>query len=172
MSIRMSLLILLICIECVIGIVNINKKKKEKIDNFVNSLLFDCDRHSNVVGMNLAIVYEGEILYTTGYGVKNLGRFISIYRLLITFRFLFYFKDKLLNKPHVHFSNSSIHYSTVCSGGSRISQTVGGGCQSQRGTPTYYLINFSRKLHENKDILAQRGGGVHPWPPSLDPPLV
>ena len=55
------------------GIVNIDPEKKEKIDNFVNKLLFDCSRHRNIVGMNLAIVYEGEILYTIGYGVKNLG---------------------------------------------------------------------------------------------------
>ena len=75
---RTSLLVLIICFESAIGSANIETKKKEKIDNFVNSLLFDCDRHSNVVGMNLAIVYEGEILYTTGYGVKNLGRFVLI----------------------------------------------------------------------------------------------
>ena len=56
------------------GIDNIDPEKKEKIDKFVNSLLSNCDKHSNVVGMNLAIVYEGEILYTTGYGVKNLGK--------------------------------------------------------------------------------------------------
>ena len=75
---RISLLILVICLEYVTGIVNIESKKKEKIDNFINSLLFNCDRHSNIVGMNLAIVYEGEILYTTGYGVKNLGTFIFL----------------------------------------------------------------------------------------------
>ena len=57
-------------------------RKKEKIDNFVNTLLFDCDRHSNVVGMNLAIVYEGEILYTTGYGVKNLGK-LSVFHFFL-----------------------------------------------------------------------------------------
>ena len=57
-----------------IGIVNIDPEKKEKIDNFANSLLFECDKH-NVVGMNLAVVHEGEVLYTTGYGVKNLGNF-------------------------------------------------------------------------------------------------
>ena len=73
---RPSLLILFICFEGAIGIVNIDTKKKEKIDSFVNNLLFDCDKHSNVIGMNLVIVHEGEVLYTTGYGVKNLGRFI------------------------------------------------------------------------------------------------
>ena len=56
------------------GIVNIDPEKKAKIDDFVNSLLSECDRHSNVVGMNLAVVYEGDVLYTTGYGVKNLGK--------------------------------------------------------------------------------------------------
>ncbi len=55
------------------GIVNIDQEKKEKIDNFVNSLISDCDRHA-IAGMNLAVVHEGEILYTTGYGVRNLGR--------------------------------------------------------------------------------------------------
>ena len=76
---RISLLILVICLEYVTGIVNIESEKKEKIDDFINSLLFDCDRHSNVVGMNLAIVYDGEVLYTTGYGLKNLGMFILLY---------------------------------------------------------------------------------------------
>ena len=33
--------------------------------------------------------------------------------------------------------------------------------------PTYYLANFSRKLHENKEIWGQRGGGRA----SLMPPL-
>ena len=57
------------------GIVNIDPEKKEKIDNFVNSLLSDCDKHQNVVGLGVAIVYEGEIIYTTGYGLKNLGMY-------------------------------------------------------------------------------------------------
>ena len=69
-----SVFIVYICFGRATGIVNIDPEKKEKIDNFANSLLFDCDKHSNIVGMNLAVVYEGEILYTTGYGVKNLGR--------------------------------------------------------------------------------------------------
>ena len=64
----------IICSTTVYGIVNIDPEKKEKIDNFVNSLFSECETHRNVVGMNLAIVYEGEILYTTRYGVKNLGR--------------------------------------------------------------------------------------------------
>ena len=55
---RKSILIcVIIFCTTVYGIVNIDPEKKEKIDNFVNTLLFDCDRHSNVVGMNLAIVY-------------------------------------------------------------------------------------------------------------------
>ena len=64
----------IVLLPCVCGIDNIDPEKKEKIDNFVNSLLLDCDKHSNIVGMNLAIVYEGEILYTTGYSLKNLGK--------------------------------------------------------------------------------------------------
>ena len=68
------LCMVIFCTTFVNGIVNIDPEKKEKIDNFVNSLLSECDRHSNVVGMNLAIVYEGEILYTTGYGVRNLRK--------------------------------------------------------------------------------------------------
>ena len=63
----------IICIKNVLGIINIDPEKKEQIDNFVNSLLSDCELHQNVVGMNLAVAYEGEILYTTGYGLRNLG---------------------------------------------------------------------------------------------------
>ena len=33
----------------------------------------------------------------------------------------------------------------------------GGGANPERGAPTYYLTNFSLTLHENKEILAQRG---------------
>ena len=69
-----SVLCLIVLLPSVCGIDNIDPEKKEKIDNFVNSLLLNCNKHSNVVGINLAIVYEGEILYTTGYGVKNLGK--------------------------------------------------------------------------------------------------
>ena len=36
----------------------------------------------------------------------------------------------------------------------------GGGANSRGGAPTYYLANFSRKLHENKEILGPRGGGA------------
>ena len=48
----------------------------------------------------------------------------------------------------------------MSSGGSRLSQR--GVRQPRRwGTPTY-LTNFSRKLHENEEILAEGGGG-RPW---------
>ena len=43
------------------------------------------------------------------------------------------------------------------------------GALAQKGAPTYYLANFSRKLHENEEILGQKGGV--PRAP-LDPPLV
>ena len=33
------------------------------------------------------------------------------------------------------------------------------------GAPTYYLANFSRKLHENKEILGPRGGARVPCAP-------
>ena len=33
------------------------------------------------------------------------------------------------------------------------------------GAPTYYLANFSQKLHENKEILSPRGGGRIPRNP-------
>ena len=40
-----------------------------------------------------------------------------------------------------------------------------GGCANPKGgAPTYYLPNFSRKLHENEEILAERGGAC-PWRP-------
>ena len=54
------------------GIVNIDPEKKQQIDDFINSVLFDCEKH-NIVGMNLAIVFQGETLYTTGYGLRDLG---------------------------------------------------------------------------------------------------
>ena len=64
------------------GIVNIDEENKQKIDSFVNSLLFECDKYRNVAGMTLAIVHKGEILYTTGYGVKNLGKKTSVRTIL------------------------------------------------------------------------------------------
>ena len=44
-----------------------------------------------------------------------------------------------------------------------------GGDVKPGGAPTYYLANFSRKLHENEEILGQRGGACIPCAP-LDPP--
>ena len=41
-----------------------------------------------------------------------------------------------------------------------------GGGANPKGAPTYYLANFSRKLHENEEILGQRGAS-----PPLDSPL-
>ena len=46
----------------------------------------------------------------------------------------------------------------------------GGGANPKGGRPTYYLANFSRKLHENEEILGQRRG-AHPLRPPLHPPL-
>ena len=42
----------------------------------------------------------------------------------------------------------------------------GRGANPKGGAPTYYFVNFFRKLHENKEILGQRGGRA-----SLAPPL-
>ena len=55
-------------------------------------------------------------------------------------------------------------------GGSRSFQS--GLRQPQRGggSSTYYLTNFSRKLHENKEISAERRGRASLAPP-MDPPL-
>ena len=53
------------------------------------------------------------------------------------------------------------------SGGSRIFQT---GAPTSHGAITYYLANFSRKLHENEEILGQRDKGARPTRPP-DPPL-
>ena len=47
----------------------------------------------------------------------------------------------------------------------------GGGANPKGGVPTYYLANFSRILHENEEILGQRGG-ARPLRPPLDPPLL
>ena len=45
----------------------------------------------------------------------------------------------------------------------------GGSANPKGGVPTYYLANFSRKLHENEEILGR--GGARPSRPPLDPPL-
>lgn len=55
------------------AIVNIDPEKQQLIDDYINSLMFDCEQN-NIAGMNLAIVHQGETLYTTGYGVRNLGK--------------------------------------------------------------------------------------------------
>ena len=52
---------------------------------------------------------------------------------------------------------------TFSSGGSRISQRR--GANPKGGAPTYYLANFSQKLHENEEILGQRGGARVPRAP-------
>ena len=36
----------------------------------------------------------------------------------------------------------------------------GGGANPKGGAPTYYLANFSRKLHENEEILGRGGARV------------
>ena len=46
----------------------------------------------------------------------------------------------------------------------------GGGANPKGGAPTYYLTNISQKLHENEEILGQRGG-ARPLRPPLDPRL-
>ena len=45
-----------------------------------------------------------------------------------------------------------------------------GALTPKGAAPTYYLPSFSRKLHENEEILGQRGGACPSRPP-LDPPL-
>ena len=44
------------------------------------------------------------------------------------------------------------------------------GANPKGGVQTYYLANFSQKLHENEEILDQRGDASLAL--SLDPPLV
>ena len=46
----------------------------------------------------------------------------------------------------------------------------GGAPTPEGGAPTYYLTNFSQKLHENEENLTQRGGRASLRPP-LDPPM-
>ena len=41
----------------------------------------------------------------------------------------------------------------------------GWGANPKGGAPTYYLANFSQKLHENEEILGQSGGGRVPRAP-------
>ena len=98
---RMFVLYVVIFYTTVYGITNIDPEKKEKIDNFINSLLSECDSHRNVVGLGLAIVHEGEIIYTTGYGVKNLGRH-SVCIIL-----------DILSNLRLSFSHEDIHSTTT-----------------------------------------------------------
>ena len=50
------------------------------------------------------------------------------------------------------------HIPSPVNGESRISQRSA----TPKGAPTYHLTNFSQKLHENEEILAQRGTqGTH-----------
>ncbi len=66
--------VLALCVVCVTGtVVKIHPEKRARIDSFVTGLLNDCEKQRNIVGMNLAVVYRGETLFTTGYGVKNRG---------------------------------------------------------------------------------------------------
>ena len=67
--------ILLFCIALKVsqGKVHLDGEKKKNIDNFINSLLFDCAKHK-ISGMNLAIVFKGETLYTPGYGLRDIGK--------------------------------------------------------------------------------------------------
>ena len=64
---------------------------------------------------------------------------------------------------------SNVGGSNKYSGGSRISPRR--GRQLSGGAPTYDVVNFCRKLHENEEILAARGG-ARPLRPRLDPPLI
>ena len=70
-----------------------------------------------------------------------------------------FFKKPVLFSLVLNFSFLSKWY--LSSGGSRNSQK---GCANPRGgSQTYYLANFSWKLHENEDIL---GGGCASLPSS------
>ena len=58
----------------------------------------------------------------------------------------------------------------ITSGESRISQTgEGGGGQTRKGTPTYYLVKICQKLHEKN--LTERGS-AHPKFYYVDPRLM
>ena len=50
----------------------------------------------------------------------------------------------------------------------RIQDFPEGGAPTLGGAPTYYLPNFSWKLHENEEILGEGGASLAP---PLDPPL-
>ena len=61
------------------AIVNIDEETKRLIEGFVESAIFDCPQH-DIVSMNPAVVYQGEVAYTTAYGVKDLGKNAMINR--------------------------------------------------------------------------------------------
>ena len=48
----------------------------------------------------------------------------------------------------------------------------GGGANPLGGAPTYYLANFSQKLHEDKEMFALGGRGACVPRAPLDPPLL
>ena len=68
---------------------------------------------------------------------------------------------------HIYQQDSSTHVSSVADPGF----PRGGGVNPKGGAPTYYLANFSRKLHENEEILGKGGPHVPRAPPPLDAPL-
>ena len=80
------------------------------------------------------------------------------------------FLQKLFWNPSMckNLVKAHLHTATAISGGSRISQR---GCANPKGGAPTYLPNFSQKLHENEEILAERGGGHASLAPPLDPPL-
>ena len=55
----------------------------------------------------------------------------------------------------------------------RIQDFPGEGAPTPKGgAPTYYLANFSRKLHENKEIWGHRGGARLSRPPLRSPTAI
>ena len=63
MALISNIFLLLMCLYAgnIHEITNIDPEKKEKIDSFINCVLFSCDRNQ-YVGSNLAIVYQGEVV--------------------------------------------------------------------------------------------------------------
>ena len=57
------------------GIENIDEAKKQKIDDFINSLLFSCDRN-HFAGANLAVVYRGELDMVSNIYVRKIKTII------------------------------------------------------------------------------------------------
>ena len=73
MEVTKFILLFCIALEVSEGKFRFDGEMKKNIDNFIKSLLFDCEKHK-IAGMNLAIVFEGETLYTTGYGLRDIGK--------------------------------------------------------------------------------------------------